>query len=125
MRRVVVTGMGIVSCLGNSLDEAAQSLKSGKSGIRFNETYREMGFRSQIAGSVDVDTDVIDRKIRRFMGPSAMYSFLSLAPLLVIAIKRGSMKYALPYGTFLALAAVGASLWGQQIVTWYTGLYYQ
>ncbi len=78
MRRVVVTGMGIVSCIGNSLDEVRDSLKNGKSGIRFNETYKEMGFRSQIAGSVDVDTSVIDRKIRRFMGPSAMYSFLSM-----------------------------------------------
>ncbi|KMQ73747.1 beta-ketoacyl-ACP synthase I [Marinobacter subterrani] len=78
MRRVVVTGMGIVSCLGNSLDEVRDSLKHGKSGIRFNETYKEMGFRSQIAGSVDVDTSVIDRKIRRFMGPSAMYSYLAM-----------------------------------------------
>jgi leader peptidase (prepilin peptidase)/N-methyltransferase len=49
----------------------------------------------------------------------------SVIGLLVIAIKRGGMKYALPYGTFLAIAAVFASLWGDQIVTWYAGLYYQ
>ena len=78
MRRVVVTGMGIVSCLGNSLDEVLDSLKTGKSGIRFNETYKEMGFRSQVSGSPDVDTSVIDRKMRRFMGPSAMYSYLAM-----------------------------------------------
>ncbi|MBD3639873.1 MAG: beta-ketoacyl-ACP synthase I, partial [Marinobacter sp.] len=78
MRRVVVTGMGIVSCLGNSLDEVLDSLKNGKSGIRFNETYKDKGFRSQVSGSVDVDTSVIDRKVRRFMGPAAMYSYLAM-----------------------------------------------
>ncbi|UDL04271.1 beta-ketoacyl-ACP synthase I [Marinobacter sp. CA1] len=78
MRRVVVTGMGIVSCLGNSVDEVATSLKTGRSGIRFNERYQELGFRSQVSGSVDVDTGTIDRKIRRFMGQSAMYSYLAM-----------------------------------------------
>jgi len=78
MRRVVVTGMGIVSCLGNSLDEVLDSLKTGKSGIRFNETYKEMGLPSQVSGSPDVDSSVIDRKMRRFMGPSAMYSYLAM-----------------------------------------------
>lgn len=78
MRRVVVTGMGIVSCLGNSTEAVLESLKTGKSGIRFNETYRDLGFRSQVAGSIDVDTSVIDRKTRRFMGQSAMYSFLAM-----------------------------------------------
>lgn len=78
MRRVVVTGMGIVSCLGNSLDEVYASLKNGTSGIRFNETYKEMGFRSQVSGSPVIDTTVIDRKVRRFMGPSAMYSYLAM-----------------------------------------------
>ncbi|MFT5987639.1 MAG: 3-oxoacyl-[acyl-carrier-protein] synthase-1 [Marinobacter psychrophilus] len=78
MRRVVVTGMGIISCLGNSLDEVTNSLKTGKSGIRFSETYKELGFRSQICGAPDVDTTVIDRKVRRFMADSAMYSYLSM-----------------------------------------------
>ena len=78
MRRVVITGMGIVSCLGNSTETVLQSLREGRSGIRFNETYRDMGFRSQIAGSIDVDTTAIDRKTRRFMGQSAMYSFLAM-----------------------------------------------
>jgi len=78
MRRVVVTGMGIISCLGNSLDEVTNSLKTGKSGIHFSETYKELGFRSQICGAPDVDTSVIDRKVRRFMADSAMYSYLSM-----------------------------------------------
>jgi len=78
MRRVVVTGMGIVSCLGNSTDAVLDSLKNGKSGIRFSDTYKDLGFRSQICGSVDVDTSVIDRKLRRFMGQSAMYSYLAM-----------------------------------------------
>ncbi|MDV3505112.1 beta-ketoacyl-ACP synthase I [Marinobacter sp. M-5] len=78
MRRVVVTGMGIVSCLGNSTAAVLESLKGGRSGIRFNQTYKDMGFRSQISGSVNVDTSVIDRKLRRFMGQSAMYSYLAM-----------------------------------------------
>ncbi|ROT97954.1 beta-ketoacyl-ACP synthase I [Marinobacter sp. R17] len=78
MRRVVITGMGIVSCLGNSIEAVNDSLKTGRSGIRFNETYRDQGFRSQVSGSVDVDTSVIDRKVRRFMGQSAMYSYLAM-----------------------------------------------
>ncbi|MBH84618.1 MAG: beta-ketoacyl-[acyl-carrier-protein] synthase I [Alteromonadaceae bacterium] len=78
MKRVVITGMGIVSCLGNSVEDVNNSLKSGQSGIRFNETYKEKGFRSQVSGSVDVDTSAIDRKIRRFMGQSAMYSYLAM-----------------------------------------------
>ncbi|MDX1755832.1 MAG: beta-ketoacyl-ACP synthase I [Marinobacter sp.] len=78
MRRVVVTGMGIVSCLGNSVGDVLNSLKTGQSGIRFNETYRDQGFRSQVSGSVDVDTSVIDRKLRRFMGQSAMFSYLAM-----------------------------------------------
>ncbi|MBZ2167229.1 beta-ketoacyl-ACP synthase I [Marinobacter sp. F4216] len=78
MRRVVVTGMGIVSCLGNSLEEVVESLKHGRSGIGFNQTYADKGFRSQVSGSPDIDISVIDRKIRRFMGPSAMYSYLAM-----------------------------------------------
>jgi 3-oxoacyl-[acyl-carrier-protein] synthase-1 len=70
--------MGIVSCLGNSLDEVTSGLKTGRSGIRFSETYKELGFRSQICGAPDIDTSVIDRKVRRFMADSAMYSYLSM-----------------------------------------------
>lgn len=78
MRRVVVTGMGIVSCLGNSTDSVAASLREGRSGIRLNQSYKDLGFRSHVSGSIDVDTDVIDRKLRRFMGTAAMYSYLAM-----------------------------------------------
>lgn len=78
MKRVVITGMGIVSCLGNSTESVRDSLKNGRSGIRHNKTYQDLGFRSQVSGSVDVDTSVIDRKIKRFMGQSAMYSYLAM-----------------------------------------------
>ncbi len=79
MRRVVITGMGIVSCLGNDLTTVAQALKAGKSGIRFNEEYKERGLRSQIAGVPDIDlSEHIDRKARRFMGNAAAYTFVAM-----------------------------------------------
>src|SRR5690554_184438 len=79
MRRIVVTGMGIVSCLGNSKQEVLQSLKTGRSGIRFNESYRDLGFRSQISGSIDLDTEeLIDRKQRSFMGDSAAFAYIAM-----------------------------------------------
>lgn len=79
MRRVVITGMGIVSCLGNDTDTVTQSLKEGRSGIRFNETYKEMGMRSQVAGVPEINLeDFIDRKARRFMGDSAAYAYVAM-----------------------------------------------
>ena len=79
MRRVVITGMGIVSCLGQTLDAVADSLKNGKSGIRFNPSYAEMGLRSQVSGSIDIDLDAaIDRKVKRFMGDAAAFAYLSM-----------------------------------------------
>lgn len=80
MRRVVVTGLGIVSCLGNDQQQVLDALKSGRSGIRFKEEYAERGFRSHVAGSVDIDLDtLIDRKLRRFMGDAAAYAYVSMA----------------------------------------------
>ncbi len=79
VRRVVVTGRGIVSCLGNDMPTVLASLQQGRSGIRFNEAYREIGLRSQVAGSVDVDLDArIDRKARRFMGDAAAFAYLAM-----------------------------------------------
>jgi len=79
MRRVVVTGMGIISCLGNDQETVLESLKEGRSGIRFQPEYEEMGFRSHVAGQVDVDLDsLIDRKLRRFMGNASAYAYLSM-----------------------------------------------
>ena len=79
MRRVVVTGMGIVSCLGNDKETVLDSLKQGRSGIKFQEEYKELGFRSHVAGSIDIDLEaLIDRKLRRFMGNAAAYSYLAM-----------------------------------------------
>ena len=79
MRRVVVTGMGIVSCLGNSKSDVTESLRLGRSGIRANEKFAEMGLRSQVSGSVDIDLkSLIDRKHLRFMGDAASYAYVSM-----------------------------------------------
>ena len=79
MRRVVVTGMGIVSCLGNSKEDVRESLFLSNSGISFNEKFKEMGLRSQVCGSVDIDLkEIIDRKHRRFMGDAAAYAYVAM-----------------------------------------------
>ncbi|WP_311945959.1 beta-ketoacyl-ACP synthase I [Halomonas piscis] len=80
MRRVVVTGLGIVSCLGNDQQQVLDALKSGRSGINFKQDYADLGFRSHVAGSVDIDLEaLIDRKLRRFMGDAAAYAYVSMA----------------------------------------------
>ncbi|MCW8926474.1 MAG: beta-ketoacyl synthase N-terminal-like domain-containing protein, partial [Xanthomonadales bacterium] len=74
MRRVVVTGMGLVSCLGNSKETVLESLRAGKSGIRHNEEFAAMGLRSQVSGTADIDlAEHIDRKHLRFMGDAAAF----------------------------------------------------
>src|SRR5690554_562976 len=79
MRRVVVTGMGIVSCLGNDQTTVLDALRTGRSGIKFQETYKEMGFRSHVAGSIDINlAEVVDRKILRFMGDAAAFTYVSM-----------------------------------------------
>lgn len=79
MKRVVVTGMGVVSSLGNNVSEVTQSLREGRSGIQFCEDYAELGMRSQIAGRVEIDfKELIDRKHLRFMGDAAAYSYLAM-----------------------------------------------
>ena len=79
MRRVVITGLGIVSCLGNDKDTVTANLRAGKAGIRFNPEYAEMGLRSQVSGSVDLNLEeLIDRKVLRFMGNAAAYAYLSM-----------------------------------------------
>jgi 3-oxoacyl-[acyl-carrier-protein] synthase-1 len=79
MKRVVITGLGIVSCIGNDKETVLSSLKEGKSGISFREDYKEMGFRSHVAGVVDIDLkEHIDRKQLRFMGDAAAYAYIAL-----------------------------------------------
>ena len=78
MKNVVITGVGIKSCIGNSYNDVLESLKNGKSGIVSNSSYADMGFRSQVSGSMDIDfSKLIDRKLLRFMGESAAYSYLA------------------------------------------------
>ena len=78
MKNVVVTGLGIKSCIGNTYDEVLLSLKNGSSGISFNDVYSEMGFRSCVSGSININlADYVDRKLLRFMGESAGYSYLA------------------------------------------------
>jgi len=78
-RRVVVTGMGIVSCIGNNVAEVLESLKGGKSGIRFSEEYAAKGFKSQVYGKPQIDLPaLIDRRLFRFMGDAAAYAHLSM-----------------------------------------------
>ena len=79
MRRVVVTGMGIVSSIGNNTKEVTASLREAKSGIGAAPVYRDMGFRCQVEGAVKIDLDVlIDRRARRFMGDTAAYAWLAM-----------------------------------------------
>ncbi|WP_231759527.1 beta-ketoacyl-ACP synthase I [Microbulbifer elongatus] len=86
MRRVVITGMGITSCIGNNTTEVLASLKAGRSGIRTMDEYAELGLRSQIAGVVDIDfKEHIDRKHLRFMGDSAAYAYISMAEAIAMA----------------------------------------
>ena len=79
MKRVVITCFGIVSCLGNDKQTVTESLREGKSGIRFQEAYKEAGMRSHVAGCVDIDLDAhIDRKVKRFMGDAAAFAYIAM-----------------------------------------------
>ena len=79
MRRVVVTGLGIVSCIGNNKSEVLESLKTGKSGIEYCEKYAELGFRSHVHGSIKLDIEeALDRKTRRFLGDGAAYNYIAM-----------------------------------------------
>ncbi len=79
MRRVVVTGLGIVSSIGNNKQEVTDSLKEGRSGISFSQEYADLGFRSHVHGDINIDTAaLIDRKIKRFMGDAAAFNYLAM-----------------------------------------------
>ena len=79
MKRVVITGMGIISSIGNNIQEVQKSLYDGKSGIIFAEDYKEMGFRSHVKGNIDVDLEEkVDRRLLRFMGDGAAYAYIAM-----------------------------------------------
>lgn len=79
MKRAVITGLGIVSCIGNNAAEVRESLRHGKSGITFSQQFADAGLRSQVWGAVDLDLkEHIDRKALRFMGDAASFAYLSM-----------------------------------------------
>ena len=79
MRRVVVTGLGIISCIGNTKGDVLRSLREGRSGITFCEEYKEMGFRSHVYGKPNIDLgERVDRRSRRFMGDGAAYNYVAM-----------------------------------------------
>ena len=79
MRRVVITGLGIVSSLGNNKDEVKSSLYNASSGISFDQSQKEMGFRSQVSGQINLNLEeTIDRKFLRFMGDGASYNYIAM-----------------------------------------------
>lgn len=79
MKRVVITGLGIVSSIGNNKSEVLASLKQGKSGIEYHQEYADLGFRSHIHGGINLDTsELIDRKLKRFMGDSAAFNYVAM-----------------------------------------------
>ncbi len=78
-KRVVITGMGIVSCIGNDKDTVLAALKAGKSGITFSPEYAEMGFRSQVYGKPDINLEEkIDKRLWRFMGDGAAFNHIAM-----------------------------------------------
>ena len=79
MKRVVITGIGIVSSIGNNAEEVLASLKSGKSGITHSDSFAEQGLKSNVWGKPDIDIkDHIDRKALRFMGDAAGYAYIAM-----------------------------------------------
>lgn len=79
MKRVVITGLGVISSIGNNKEEVLASLREGKSGIEFVPAFQEVGMRSQVAGTIKLNpAELIDRKIYRFMGDAAAYAYLSM-----------------------------------------------
>ncbi|HEY4581618.1 MAG TPA: beta-ketoacyl synthase N-terminal-like domain-containing protein [Lysobacter sp.] len=78
MQRVVITGMGLTSCLGRELDTVSTALREGRSGIRYIAEYQALGLRSRVAGDPGVDLDaLVDRKLRRFMGDAAAHAYVA------------------------------------------------
>lgn len=108
MRRVVVTGIGIVASIGHGRQEVLDSLREGRSGIRFSEEYRDMGLRSHVYGPITLELDtLIDRKIKRFMSDSGAYSYLALREAIEDA-GLGDDQVSNP-GTGLIVGSGGAS----------------
>ncbi len=79
MRRVVITGLGIVSSIGNNKTDVLRALREGRSGIQFSQEYADLGFRSHVHGAININIEeLIDRKLRRFMGDSAAFNYIAM-----------------------------------------------
>ena len=79
MRRAVITGIGVISSIGNNKEEVLASLKAGKSGITYSEQFEQHNLRSRVWGNIKLDpSELIDRKVMRFMGDAAAYAYLSM-----------------------------------------------
>ena len=78
MRRVAVTGLGVVASIGNNKEQVSAALKEGRSGIEYCDEYRQLGFRTNIHGSIKLDpAEIVDRRLRRFMGDGAAFNYIS------------------------------------------------
>ena len=91
MQRVVITGAGLISCIGNDLATVSESLQQGKSGLVFNPIYQEKGFKACVSGSINddnLDTSHIDRKLKRFLSKASLYAYLSALQAIRIVISR-------------------------------------
>ncbi|MBW6453073.1 MAG: beta-ketoacyl-ACP synthase I, partial [Methyloprofundus sp.] len=79
MKRIVITGLGIVSSIGNNSEEVLAALQEGRSGITFAEDYKKLGFRSHVRGAININLDdFIDRKVKRFMGDGAAFNYIAM-----------------------------------------------
>ena len=111
LRRVVVTGMGIASCLGNDMDTVSAALRESRPGIRFLPDHAERGLRSQVGGAVELDLDaVVDRKLKRFMSDAAAYSYVSLRDAIADA-GLDEMQTSDPRTGLIAGSGGGSSRW--------------
>ncbi|MEM9101957.1 MAG: beta-ketoacyl-ACP synthase I [Pseudomonadota bacterium] len=112
MKRVVITGLGIVSCIGNDKSTVTNALREARSGISSMPEYASKGFRSQVAGVVDLDIEaLIERKARRFMGKAAAYAFVSAQQ--AIADAELPPEMVSNYRTGIVMGTGGASTWDQ------------
>ena len=111
MRRVVVTGLGVVSCLGNSAASVVKSLRDGRSGISHSDTYQEMGFRSHVRGRPEIDLkEHIDRKALRFMGDAAAWSYIAMQQAIADAgLEDANCQFGQSSGTITQPAIIEAT----------------
>ncbi|QHB69987.1 beta-ketoacyl-ACP synthase I [Stenotrophomonas sp. 364] len=111
MRRVVITGMGITSCLGNDLDTVSSALREGRAGIRHLPDHAEAGLRSHVGGNIELDLDAqIDRKVKRFMSDASAYAYIAMRDAITDA-GLDQAQVANPRTGLIAGSGGGSSQW--------------